>query len=117
METETNTHGNWKPETVVSTGIYAEQPRANGALTEVRVERVQDISEEDAIAEGVEWHNGVKKWRSYDLKGQTPFLQRTAVSSYQTLWDSINVKKHPWSSNPFVWALTFKVLPEERRGR
>jgi hypothetical protein len=24
--------------------------------------------------------------------------------------DNIRAKKHPWSSNPYVWALTFKVL-------
>lgn len=67
-------------------------------LTAVRVERVQDISEEDAMAEGVDWQ-------------ATAGLSRfTAKKLYATLWDSINGKKHSWASNPWVWVLTFKRI-------
>ena len=80
-------------------------------LTDVRVERLQDISEEDAIAEGIQ------RQALPDLKGnhfhwgdKTKDRYSTAIEAYQGLWDSINRKKHPWSNNDFVWALTFKKL-------
>lgn len=65
-------------------------------ITGVRVERVQDISHKDALAEGVE----------YDLSKENG----APVPRFMALWDSINGKKHPWASNPWVWALTFRKL-------
>ena len=62
-------------------------------VTGVRVERVRSISEEDAIAEGVE-----------------PELDWTATMKYAVLWDKINGKKYPWANNPFVWVIEFKRL-------
>lgn len=77
-------------------------------ITDIRVQRLQKISEEDAIAEGVEWHHGMKAWRSYNLISQTPFLNKTAVGSFRTLWDSINAARgHGWNENPWTWAITF----------
>ena len=77
-------------------------------ITEVRVERVQDISEEDAKAEGcsndTDW-----EWRpSYGDpdSGGNPTYKR----DYQELWNSINGKKHPWEENPWVFALTFRRI-------
>lgn len=60
-------------------------------LTVLRVERLQDISTPDAIAEGVEWR-GI---------GQ-------AIPAFKRLWESIN-GYGSWSTNPWVWALSFKV--------
>lgn len=70
----------------------------------VRVERLQDINEDDAIAEGVELDSD--GWRDYLM----PHTQccASATDSYRTLWDSIN-RKHPWASNPWVIAYTFTV--------
>jgi len=66
-------------------------------LVAVRVERVQDISAEDCIAEGLgttlREHDAV-----VDLRRQ-----------YQELWDRLNAKRgFPWSSNPWVWVLEWK---------
>ena len=61
-------------------------------ITDVRVQRLQEISEEDAIAEGYEVAFG-------------PGMFSRAFDSF---WDSINAKKHPWASNPWVWAITFR---------
>lgn len=66
----------------------------------VRPERVQDISEKDALAEGISLRDcGVL------VAGQLEM--GTAGAAFQRLWDSINSKKAPWESNPLVWAYTF----------
>jgi len=81
-------------------------------VTGVRVERVQDISEEDAIAEGVERRVIGSGWREYglddatELAGTPPLA--TARESFRSLWDSINAKRAPWASNPYVWVVAFR---------
>jgi hypothetical protein len=74
-------------------------------VTGVRVERLQEISEEDAKAEGVE----LGKMQPAIINGESGsvmiFDPRKAFS---VLWDSINKKKYPWSSNPWVAVITFK---------
>lgn len=72
-------------------------------LTGVRVERLQDISEEDAQAEGVECGVGLPPY-----KGQ-PYPP-SYVRSFSRLWDEINGKRAPWSINPWIWCLTFRRL-------
>jgi len=80
-------------------------------VVSVRVERLQEISEEDAKAEGVghgfQLNGG---WPDYQhIKGGVCELtQDTARMSFATLWDSINGKKHPWESNPWVWVVEFR---------
>jgi hypothetical protein len=84
-------------------------------ITEVRVERLQNISEEDCIAEGVynaggvildHWYETGEVKTGYSSMGVGTFP--TAKSGYEFMWNAINRKKHPWSSNPWVWAITFK---------
>ncbi len=78
-------------------------------ITEVRVERLQEISEDDAKAEGVEPLSSIhadQRILGEDrgrTQGSHPHTLALAV-----LWDTINGDKAPWSSNPWVWALTFK---------
>lgn len=62
-------------------------------ITEVRVQRLQEITNRDAVAEGVE----------YDLSKP----DGAPLSRFNKLWDSINGKKHPWKSNPWVWVISF----------
>lgn len=63
-------------------------------ITDVRVERLQDISEDDAYAEGVKHseHGGI-----------------TARDGFQRLWESIN-GAGSWDTNPWVWVIEFKKL-------
>lgn len=77
-------------------------------ITEVRVERLQEISEDDSIAEGIETWNCY--FKDYSKPDSNPGWLRDPIESYRTLWDSINGKSHPWDSNPWVWVIEFKVL-------
>lgn len=71
-------------------------------LTDVRIERVQDISESDAMDEGVgTWFES----HPHDEWDGDPDQYR---KGYRELWDSISAKKHPWKDNPWVWVLEFK---------
>lgn len=69
-------------------------------VTEVRAQRLQDISEEDARAEGVQLQSGTRYLTS------VPYSHE-----FGKMWESINGKRAPWASNPWVWALTFRRLP------
>ena len=66
-------------------------------ITEVRVERVQEITEEDAIKEGIS-------------PEEHPFDAPPAMR-FAILWDSINAKRgYSWESNCWVWVLSFRRL-------
>ena len=72
--------------------------RINLEITNIRVERVQDISEEDAIAEGIghgfQMNAGWPDYR-HIRNGICDLTQDTARMSFATLWDSINAKPKP----------------------
>jgi hypothetical protein len=70
-------------------------------ITEVRVQRVQDISREDARAEGA-------LPGSNPIENHYPAPMGGDVRAYRALWGTLNAK-HPWESNPWVWAISFSV--------
>lgn len=92
----------WKP----SIHMTRKASRITLEITGVRVERLQDISEEDAIAEGVEpsflW-TGTQRYKSYTSKTH----DLTPILSFMTLWKSIN-GNDSWDLNPWVWVIEFK---------
>lgn len=76
-------------------------------ITGIRVERLQEISADDAIAEGIERVSDAPywAWKDYSCHGQL----LSPIMSYQTLWDSINAQRgQPWESNPWVWVIDFR---------
>jgi len=74
-------------------------------ITGVSVEPVQNISEADALAEGIlQTRDG---GYAYDAEGRGYHGADPRIS-YMHLWDSINGKKHPWESNPWVWCYEFR---------
>lgn len=80
-------------------------------MTGVKVERLLDISEEDAIAEGVVFDEKKGFWvPGVDHPNSNfPYLSRpTAREMYAALWDVIN-GPGAWGTNPWVVALTFTV--------
>ena len=91
-------HGQpWKP------SIF--MPRALSRITlevvGVRLERLQEVSREDAIAEGIDCDGGDDEHRN-----------RNSVENYAVLWDSINGKRPgcAWANNPWVWVVEFKRI-------
>lgn len=76
-------------------------------VTGVRAERLQDITEADAIAEGVFGPpTSQAGWREYPY--ESCHLD-TAINSYRTLWESIN-GPGSWESNPWVWVYEFRRI-------
>lgn len=79
-------------------------------ITRIRVERLQDISEEDCLAEGI--------WRAHEvgLEGVTYWYHglanssfRTAKEAYAALIDKIS-GKGSWESNPYVFVYDFEII-------
>ena len=94
----------WKP----SIFMPKEACRLFLEVTDIRVERLQDISEEDAISEGIERlkPDGDLSYKSYAVDYDACVFP---IVSYQTLWQKINGKES-WDENPFVWVIEFKKL-------
>jgi hypothetical protein len=94
----------WKP------SIYMPRvlSRISLRVTGVRVERLQEISEEDAGAEGVDTSVVDPSPRGFD--GIRPKHYVHARDCFADLWDAINGKRAPWSSNPWAWAVSFEVV-------
>lgn len=80
-------------------------------ITGVRVERLRDISYQDAQAEGVQtetadpWFYHISTERNvYDFAADEP------QGSFRKLWESIN-GAGSWNANPWVWVIEFKRVP------
>ena len=86
-------------------------------ITDVRVERLQDISEEDAKAEGVEKWIQMSSYRYKDYTGNVvgfweninPVGCKAAIASFNSLWIKIN-GMDSFKSNPWVWVIEFKRI-------
>ena len=88
----------WRP----SIHMPREAARIFLKVKAIRVEKLQDISETDAIAEGVnhQWeinHNGEKT------------LKKVCTTVFKEFWDSLNEKNgYGWDTNPWVWVIEFE---------
>lgn len=78
-------------------------------ITDIRVERLNEISEEDAKAEGVKTHHTKLGITYYDYTTGYFNGLLDAKESFQTLWQSIN-GPDSWQANPFVWVISFKKI-------
>lgn len=93
--------GIWKP----SIHMPKEATRIFLKVTKVKWERIQDISEADAIAEGVELFD-TNRYKDYEDLNNS-FLH--ARISFASLWESIN-GKNSWQKNPYVWVYDFEQV-------
>jgi hypothetical protein len=95
----------WKP----SIHMPKDAARIWLKITDIRVQRLHDITPMDAAEEGIEIYPAnsvVQHWKDYMNihKGMT-----TAVGSFVSLWCSINGTES-WDSNPWVWVITFDKI-------
>ncbi len=93
-------------------------------VTDVRVQRLQDISEADARAEGLSpasKDGKIWKWGIPDRDGLPGNdddgwdwcdWNADARLAFRHLWDSLNAERAPWSINPWVVAITFRAVLE-----
>jgi len=102
-------------------------------ITNIRVERVQDITEEDAIAEGIisdydyayragednlfpcPWCNGYGVHEAlghdYGITEIDCTYCNTPKKRYRIIWDSLNAKRgYPWKNNDWVWRIEFRKV-------
>jgi hypothetical protein len=80
--------------------------RINLEVMHVRVEKLQDISEADAIAEGAPGGHG-------SIPGY-PYAA-TSHEHYRHIWESIN-GRGSWEKNPWVWVVEFKRIESPKNG-
>lgn len=74
-------------------------------VTNVRVERLQEITEEQAKAEGANWKNGKNV-------GWEEKMSRTAVERFSEIWNSTikksDIDRYGWDASPYVWVIEFE---------
>ena len=77
-------------------------------VVSVRVERLQDISEADAKAEGVQTRGDL--YPDQPMHADEPPSAYCYRDQFRLLWDSINGRRPgcDWGSNPFVWCVSFR---------
>ena len=100
-ETLKNNGKKWKP----SIHMPKKYARIWLEIVGVRVERVQDISDVDAMAEGVKSNICLASLEEPDYREEIGYRY-----AFSVLWDSINGKKEgcSWADNPWVWIVEFK---------
>lgn len=91
----------WRP----SIHMPKEAARIWLKVTDVRVERLQKINEDEAKTEGANWKNGKNV-------GVEEKMRRTAVERFSEIWDSTikksDLDRYGWQANPLVWAISFE---------
>lgn len=102
--------GAWRP----SIHMPKEAARIWLKVTDVRVERLQDITDDGAKADGANWKNGKNV-------GWEEKMKRTAVERFAEIWDSTikksDLDRYGWAANPWVWVIEYERCekPEEVR--
>ena len=104
VDFEDNLHEGWKP----SIHMPRWASRITLEVTGVRVERLQDISEEDALAEGI--RQQICGWFSVPgIDG----AGTTARAAFALLWNSLNAARgYGWDTNPWVWVIQFRRIKQ-----
>ena len=96
--------GNWKP----SIHMPRIASRINLEVESIHVERLQDITREDAISEGVYYSQALDGYVT-DEDGRN-YHHSDPVVSFCKLWISINGAES-WDANPYIWVVQFKKVP------
>ncbi len=100
----------WKKDILSQIFMPQTMARTFVRLDAIRAERLQEISQADALAEGIiipEHKQGVVR-----LHGLAPVLRTSYSGEFALLWDKINSKLgYPWAGNWWVWVVVFRVIP------
>lgn len=86
-------------------------------IADVRVERLNSISEADAMAEGlIEWSDPPRVSTKHYGVTVADAWETDPRKAYARLWDQINGKtpEHSWESNPWVWCVSFRRVEPEK---
>lgn len=99
----------WKKDVLTSIFMPKEAARSIYQYTSIRVERVQDISEEDAIAEGLaSWKRTPDDEKTYYGIDRPDVWETDPRLTYKRLFNLINEKRgFGWDVNPWVWVLEY----------
>lgn len=105
--TKTKFSPGWKNKMFVRADLMPHHIR----ITNVRIERLQDISDEDCLAEGIEYdHKAGMFYVRYDsVRHSRMWLADTPRDAFATLIDKVS-GKGTWESNPFVFVYEFKLV-------
>ena len=80
-------------------------------ITGIRIERLQDITHDDSMREGIMPVCDVSGkefgWLDYTEPDSLPFDYNKPRASFKSLWDTINGPAS-WDLNPWVWVIEFK---------
>jgi len=100
--------GKWRP----SIHMPREAARIFLRVTDVRVERLQDITAEDALSEGT-WTTEIAT--PFSLRyAEHPNTSCNAVAAFAHFWDSISAKQgYGWDANPWTWVISFERISKE----
>lgn len=100
-----------RPGQVINVAEWAGAPCITLEVTAVRTERLFDMSEADAIAEGVYpaavFGGRVRSWLPHE--GDRAVFYRSARGAYSGLWESIH-GPGSWGANPIVWVYEFRRI-------
>ena len=110
---ETLTKCFWAGKTRPSIHMPRWASRLTQTITGVKVERLADLTEEDARGEGVEpaSYQTTHGWRNYVNPG---CIATTARTSYESLWNKLNRQRgYGWESNVWVWVISYPKYSEE----
>ncbi|WP_302421241.1 hypothetical protein [uncultured Citrobacter sp.] len=106
-DADDNLHCGWRP----SIHMPRWASRITLDITDVRVERLNGISETDAEAEGIDMEALFDSQDCYDCIADHNMTGRpTAKGAFKYLWESIYGEEN-WQANPWVWVIEFKVVP------
>jgi hypothetical protein len=99
----------WKVKTLSGMFMPGEAARFVYRYESIRVERVQEISEADAVAEGLcAWQKDGKTYYGID---RADVWEQDPRLTYKRLWNSINDDRgFGWDANPWVWVLEYKAV-------
>lgn len=108
-----------KRKVIPSIHMFRWASRIDLLIKNVRVERLQDISEEDAIAEGCKVLPNAPGGTCYMFEGteydKAKLCHSSPVTAFNQLWKDIN-GPDSWDANPWVWVVDFeRIQPDSKQ--